>query len=222
VTVRAARLRELARGKAERDAELVAWTPKEVLTFERHRTAPVKTGADLLWVVEAVLKDIQFQFSKGDASSRRVLQRAQDEQEVQNWLVEQLNLRSCERFRAFREAEVAHGDKPDIIVASTSASCEVAIEVKQSKRWTVRQLMGALRNQLAEDYLKPEARRHGILVITHHLARRWRDVETDELMTVDKLIVRLAAAADALTHNSAGVITVRCFGIDSSDPPLQD
>jgi hypothetical protein len=218
VVLRAARFRELARRKAEGDAELLAWAPNEVLTFERKRTAPVKTGADLLRLVEAILKDIQFQFAKEDASSRRVLQHAEDEDEVQNWLVEQLNLRARDRFRAFREAEVSEGDKPDVIVASTSASCEVAIEIKHSKSWTLRQLDHALRNQLAEDYLKPAARRQGILVITHHHARQWRDTETNESVTFPGLIERLAATAATLTRNAAGAITVKCVGIDSTDP----
>jgi hypothetical protein len=219
VASRAARFRELARGMAERDAELPAWTPKEVVNFERERTAPVKTGGDLLRLVEAILKDIQFQFTKGDASSRRVLQRAEDEDEVQNWLVEQLNLRARDRFRAFREAEVAQGDKPDIIVVSTSAPREVAIEVKHGKRWTVRQLHSALCNQLAEDYLKPDARRHGILVITHHRARQWRDTETNEPMTFLGLIERLSTTAATLIHNAVGAIEVKCMGIDATDPP---
>jgi hypothetical protein len=219
VALRVARFRELARGMAERDAEPLAWTPKEVLNFERECTAPVKTGRDLLRLVEAVLKDVQFQFTKEDASSRRVLQRAEDEDEVQNWLVEQLNLRARDRFRAFREAEVAQGDKPDVIVASTSASCEVAIEVKHGKRWSVRQLDAALRNQLAEDYLKPAARRHGILVITHHRARQWRDTETNEPMTFPRLIERLSATAATLSRNAVGAIEVKCLGIDSTDPP---
>jgi hypothetical protein len=218
VAQRAPRFRELARGKAQRDAEPPPWTLGEILAFERARTAPAKTGTDLLGVVEAVLKDIQFQFDKGDASSRRLLRHAQDEDEVQNWLAEQLSFRSRGRFRAFREAEVAQRDKPDIIVASTSASCEVAVEVKHSKQWTYRQLDDALRHQLAEDYLKPETRRHGVLVITHHQPRQWRDTETNEWLTFDSVIRRLAATAATLVWNSSGAIEVRCLGIDSSDP----
>jgi hypothetical protein len=216
--VRAHRFRELARGKAEQDAELLAWSANEVLTFERKRTAPVMIGADLLRVVEAALVDIQFQFDKEDASSRRVFRRAEEEDEVQSWLVEQINFRARGRFRAFREAEVAQGNKPDIIVSSTSASCEVAIEVKHSKNWTLRQLDDALRQQLAEDYLKPDKRRHGVLVITHHFARQWRDTETNEMITFDKLILRLAEAASKILRNSAGAIEVKCLGIDACDP----
>jgi len=48
-------------------------------------------------------------------------------------------------IHAFREAEVAIRDKPDVIIASTSAPCEVAIEVKHGgKGWTARDLESAL------------------------------------------------------------------------------
>jgi hypothetical protein len=147
-----------------------------------------------------------------------LLQRAQDEDEVQNWLADQLNLRSRGRYRAFREAQVAQGDKPDVIVVSTAASCEVAVEIKHSKNWTLRELDFALRRQLAEDYLKPEARRHGVLLISHHRARQWRDTETNERMTFIGLIQRLSAVAASLNNYSSGAIEVRCLGIDSSDP----
>src|SRR5712675_1999373 len=106
-------------------------------------------------------------------SSRALMERAKDEDEVQHWLAEQMNARAKGRFHVVREAEVAIGDKPDLIVASTSAPCQVAIEVKHGGMgWSARDLEKALRTQLAEDYLKPENRRHGVLVITHHRDRR--------------------------------------------------
>ena len=168
--LRSHRFYELARQKAEQDTERPAWSAPEALTFHRERTAPAKTGADLLRVVMGVLADIAQNLTHGDVTSRPLLERAKDEDEVQNWLVEQMNARARGRFHAgFREAEVAAGDKPDVIIASTSAPYEVAIEVKHGgKGWTARQLEHALRTQLAEDYLKPETRRHGVLVISHH------------------------------------------------------
>ena len=128
--IRAERFKELARGKAERDTELPAWNEAEVVSFEQGHTAPAKTGIDLLRIVMSVLNDIQFQLTNGDVSSRPLLERAKDEDEVQKWIVEQMNYRSRGRFAAYREAEVARGDKPDVIVSSTSAQCEVGIEVK--------------------------------------------------------------------------------------------
>jgi hypothetical protein len=82
--------------------------------------------------------------------------------------------------------------------------------------WTVRQLEKALRNKLAKDYLKPSNRRHGLLVITHHGIRHWRDPETKKPMTFDALIHRLDKIAETLTENYSGPIEVKCFGIDAS------
>jgi hypothetical protein len=164
----------------------------------------------------AVLEDIAQNLTHGDVTSRPLLERAKDEDEVQNWLVEQMNARARGRFHAFREAEVATGDKPDVILASTSALCEVAIEVKHGgKGWTARDLEQALRSQLAEDYLKPESRRHGVLVITHHRDRRWLRVSAKKPIAFSDLISWLNEIATTITRNTVGPIVVKVFGINA-------
>jgi hypothetical protein len=214
--VRSERFKELARGKAERDAEYPAWTIPEVITFETQYTAPVKTGADLLGLVLGVLADITFRLDKGDSTSRQLLERARDEDEVQNWLTEQIHLRSFGRYHAYREAQVAQGDKPDIIVASAAAQCEVAIEVKHGgKGWTATELEQALRIQLATDYLKPLTRRHGVLVITHHRDRRWLDPSTRKPLSFEAVISWLSDIAKTLVETDSGAIEVHCVGINA-------
>lgn len=217
--MRRERFEELARGKAERDSELPEWSPAEVVALEQLHTAPVKTGEDLLRVVMTVLRDIQFQMDKGDVTSRPLIQRAQDEDEARNWLVEQMNARARERFLAYREAQVANKDRPDIIIASNAAHCEVGMEVKHGgKKWTKRQLEEALRVQLATDYLKPATRRHGVFVITNHGPRRWRDLETKQLLDFVKLTAWLSGIAVSIGENSSGLVQVRCFGLDVAGP----
>jgi len=216
--VRATRFKELARSKAENDSELLSWSVPELLKFENEHTAPVKTGNDLLRVVLAVLNDIQFQLTQGEVSSRSLLEKAQDEGEVKNWLVEQMNYRSRGRFHAYREAEVSQGNKPDIIIASTSAQCEVAIEVKHGgMKWSYRDFEKALRKQLAEDYLKPITRRHGILLISHHGKRQfWQETGTKKKLGFVDLIQSLNDIARTLLENEAGPIEGKCFGIDAT------
>jgi hypothetical protein len=214
--VRSERFRELARGKAERDAEYPAWTIPEVIAFETKHTAPVKTGAELLRLVLGILNDIVFRLTKGDATSRQLLERATDEDEVQQWLTEQMQLRSQGRYHAYREAQVAQGDKPDVIVASTAAQCEVAIEVKHGgKGWTANQLEQALRIQLAVDYLKPTTRRHGVLVITHHRDRRWLDPSTRTPLSFEAVINWLSDIAATLVETDNSAIEVHCVGINA-------
>jgi hypothetical protein len=211
------RLRELARGMAERDTEISPWTVADVLTMERRYTAPVKTGPDLFRMVLFRLDDINFSFAHADASSRRVLEVAPDEKAVQTWLAEQLNLRANGCYHAHREVEVAGGKEPDVIVSSTSASCHVAIEVKHGRmKWTVRQLEKALQKQLADDYLKPESRRHGVFVVTHHGTRTWLHPETRKVLIFPELIAYLADFASTLRSNTCGPIEVAVRGIDAS------
>ncbi len=214
--LRSHRFHELARGKAERDTEPPAWTPAETVTFERQFTAPAKTGADLLRVVNGVLGDIAQNLTIGDFTSRALLERAKDEEEVQHWLAEQMNARAKGRFHAVREAEVAIRDKPDLIIASTSAPCQVAVEIKHGgKDWSARDLESALRTQLAEDYLKPENRRHGVLVITHHRNRRWLRISDNKPISFADLIQWLSGIAPTITQNAAGQIVVKCVGINA-------
>ncbi len=214
------RFRELAHGKAERDSDTPAWKEAEVVAFERQKTAPVKTGGDLLRIVSAVIQDIQHDLTRGDVTSRPLLKRAESEDELQHWIVEQMNFRSRGRFHAHREAQVAKGDKPDVIVSSTAADCQVALEVKHGGMgWTPRQLEDALRNQLAENYLKVSTRRHGIMLISHHGRRQWRDPETGKMLPFNSLVERLCSTARTLIENENGdPIEVRCFGLDTSGP----
>jgi hypothetical protein len=145
-----------------------------------------------------------------------LLERAKDEDEVQHWLVEQINARARGRLHAFREAEVAARDKPDVIIASTSAVCEVAIEVKHGgKGWTARDLERALRTQLAEDYLKPGNRRHGVLVITHHRDRRWLRISDNKPISFSDLIAWLSEKAATVTQNAAGPVVIKAVGINA-------
>ena len=133
-----------------------------------------------------------------------------------NGSLNRCNSRSRGRYHAYREAQVARGDKPDMIVASAAAQCEVAIEVKHGgKGWTATQLEQALRNQLAVNYLKPATRRHGILVITHHRDRQWLDPLTRKPMSFDAVIGWLSNIAATLVETDSGAIEVKCTGINA-------
>jgi hypothetical protein len=80
--------------------------------------------------------------------------------------------------------------------------------------WTVRELEKALRKQLAEDYLKPETRRHGVLVISYHGKRTWRDPDTKATLYFSDVIARLQKIALGILRNKLGAINVKVFGLD--------
>jgi hypothetical protein len=210
------RFRELAQRRAEQDAETPAWSPADVVEFERHHAARAKTGDDLLRITAGILNDIQTGFLQNDASSRHVLESAPDEEAVQHWLAEQFRLRSRDRFHVHREVEVANRKEPDIVLASTSAAVEVAVEVKHGgKGWTVTALEDALRHQLVGDYLRTATRRHGVLVITRHSTRRWEEPDTDRKLDFEQLLERLCRFAETIRYNETGPITALVIGLDA-------
>jgi hypothetical protein len=216
-TGNALRLSELAHRKAASDGDLVPWKATEVCSLEKNHTAPVKTGADLLRLVLAVLSDISTSFNQSDASSRGVLAFANDENDVQNWLTEQLSFRAKSRYHTQREPKVAKSNEPDIIVSSTSANIQVAIEVKNAnKGWTVKNLEGALQGQLARDYLRANNRRHGILVVSLHRPRTWRP--EGQVWSFDEVIGHLKDVASNMKTNETGLVEVHAFGINATGP----
>lgn len=180
--------------------------------------APIANGADLMGVALDLLDAIEASFGENDMSSRAVVGTAENEAAVQEWLGDALNLRSDGRFHAHREAQVVHDDRPDIILSSTSSTDQLAIEVKHGDMgWSLAALREALAAQLAEQYLLPTNRRHGILVISHHRETRfWKDKAKRRRMSFSALIADLQRQAETITSNATGPITVAVRGLDAT------
>nr|VFK77949.1 MAG: hypothetical protein BECKSD772D_GA0070982_100418 [Candidatus Kentron sp. SD] len=153
------------------------------------------------------------EYGYDQANSRR----AETEKEVQEWLGEQMDLRSKGRYHAHRGTEVSQRNRTDIIVSSTAAKVEVVIEIKHGgKSWSGRALKAALEKQLTGKYLNPRERRHGILLITHHGEKGWQHPDTRKRLGFGGLIEYLRKVADSTTENQYGPVQVRVFGLDAS------
>jgi len=210
------RFLELARRMAERDAEQSPWSTKELLAFEREYVSPIRTGHDLHRVAQQVLSEIVWDFGSGDASSRAVLETARDEDAVQEYLHEQFRLRAKDRYHVAREAEIAEGNMPDILLSAVGAPFAVAVEVKHGgKGWSTNELEASLRTQLAEDYLRPSERRHGIFVVSNHKSRGWKHPKTGKKLSFEEVIAYLQSCAHGIAANDSGPISVVVVGIDA-------
>jgi hypothetical protein len=210
------RFRELARRMAERDSDVTAWRPSEVLAFEHDKTLPIKSALQLYKLVQSVIKEIGWEFDNSDASARAVLETARDEKAVQEWLAAEINHRAKGRYHASRESEVAEGNMPDVLISAVGAQVEVAVEAKHGgKEWSTKQLEESLRNQLAEDYLRPVTRRHGVFVVTNHRKRGWMHSATQKRLTFGEMIAYLNGVAAGLKRNSVGDIAVTVIGVDA-------
>lgn len=211
------RFRQLARGMAERDAEFLSWTENDILKFESQYIAPIKNADALYECVLNVLDDIRHNFKHSDASSKRLLSNLdkKDEESVQNWLAEQLRLRANGRYHVHREAEVASHNMPDIMISAAGGLFEIAIEIKQADSWSINELKTALTQQLAEDYLKTNNRRYGILFLTHHRTKQWNHPKLKHTKLIfTELMTFLSDIAITTKTNVTGKIDVSVFGLD--------
>lgn len=214
---RGLRFRQLARGMAERASEKPAWTEADVVAFEEALQGPVRTGEELLNLACELIDHINSDIRFGDFSIQPLLESAADEFAVQNWLAYEYNRSANGRFTTAREKQVKSDKRPDIALTAAVSGREVAIEIKHGEmNWTLRDLREALSSQLAEDYLLPLSRRHGLFVITNHrLTRFWKSEDKSQRLRFDEVLGILKADALALTSNSAGFIQVEVRGIDA-------
>jgi hypothetical protein len=215
------RFLELARRMAERDADVSAWRPAEVLAFEHDKTLPIKSAPQLYKLLQSNISEIDWEFHYADASARAVTETARDEKALQEWLATEINHRAKGRYHASRrESEVAEGNMPDVLISAVGALAEVAVEVKHGgKKWSTKQLEESLRYQLAEDYLRPATRKHGVLVVTNHKKRGWTHPATRKRLTFVQMIAYLNSVATGLKRNSVGDIAVTVVGIDAAKKP---
>lgn len=216
------RFRQISREMAERDSELFPWTEDNINEFEQKNLTPILGGYDLYHLALNILDDISFSLRNSDASSLRLLRalsniQSDDEESVQGWLAEQFILRSDSRYHTHRESEISDSNKPDIILSGTNALVEVAIEVKQADSYSPNELKDALETQLAKKYLKPNTRKHGVLVLTDHGRRKWKHPVTKKRLTFEQLLVLLTDIGNKINTDPNTDFRISVYGIDAKE-----
>lgn len=214
------RFRQLARSMAERAAEKPAWTEEDVVRFENTLCSPVRTGMELLDLACEMIDQINHDIRFGDFSIQPILETAENEFAVQNWLAYEYNKLADGRYATAREKQVKGDKRPDIALAAAISGSEIAIEIKHGgKDWTLRDLRDALRGQLAGDYLLPRNRRHGLFVVTNHRSTRfWVNDDKSHRLKFSEVVEILKNDALTLKVNGAGTIQVEVRGIDAAVP----
>ena len=227
-----------ARTAAELIGDFTTFTIEEFTNLQEQHFHTISNANDLFRVVNNVLAAIKQQLGNSDSSTKLLLEslgkiyavkkfvrkkypkalpdvRSSDEEAVQNWLAEQLRLRSNGRYHVQREPRVAKKKMPDIIVSDSESRFEVAIEIKQADSWSPNQLIEALDVQLAETYLKPEYRRHGVLFMTDSGRRAWwTHPDTRKRLRFDELTQFLSDRAGMKVSNEMGTISTSVVGVD--------
>jgi hypothetical protein len=71
-----------------------------------------------------------------------------------------------------REGHVVDKNEPDIRFQAKASDAKVPMEIKVAESWTLKELEGALTEQLIGRYLRDRLNRCGILLLVHQQSRR--------------------------------------------------
>ncbi|RAI27513.1 hypothetical protein CH339_09760 [Rhodobium orientis] len=208
-----------AKSMLERDSERAAWNEAEVLSFEQAFTAPIKNGIQLHAAVMHALQSFYDGLTNNDASICGLLQtfsqcEERDEAALRDAILSNLIDNNAQVFHSARENQVGRKKRPDIFIAGATCPFQVAIEVKQADQWSGTDLFAALEDQLVGQYLYPENRRNGVLLLINTDPKKsWELPGRKRRSTFAELMEALQVRADELS-NTEGRERVSVFSID--------
>ena len=210
-----------AKAMLERDSERQKWSADELLAFEKHFLAPIKNGKQLHAAVMHALERIRDDLTYADASIAEILKivaqkNVRDENALRNAVMSRLIDGNPTLFHAARENHVGQEKRPDIFIAGATCPFQVAVEVKQADYWTGSDLVRALETQLVGQYLYPQRRRNGVLLLINTGAKKsWQIPGNPKRLGFTALVQALQTTASSLS-NVDGRENVSVFGLDVS------
>ena len=141
--------------------------------------------------------DMQHDLLYDDFAQGATLQGLPDENAVQNWIADRLNVKKGLAYSVERESHVVDEKEPDVRLRAKAGGASVPIEIKVPESWTLKELEAALIDQLCGQYLRARDARHGILLLVHKKPRSkgWQDTETGAFLTFSEVVSRLEALA---------------------------
>jgi len=198
-----ARLRELAKERAEKDSESAPWKPGEAAAFEKTAETEPQTPRDLQLLGLRRLFDMQHDLHHDDFQQGDTLAGLENENAVQRWTADRLRMKQGRSYSVEREVHVADENEPDVRLRAKVTDASVPIEIKVAESWTLGELEGALTNQLCEKYLRAKDGRHGILLLVHQAPRRngWPD-HAGKALTFGEVVDHLREMAVAISGSS--------------------
>lgn len=214
------RLQLLARERAADDAEFLPYGPEDVIALENSLETPPQDKDSLFDLMMERLEELADDYSHGEYSNRRTIQRISEEPEMQRTLAGQLQLKANGAYKVTREEAVADDNKTDIRLLSIIGNQKAVIEVKiADNRWSLSDLLKALREQLVGKYLRDANCKAGCLLLTNHDKKKfWIHPDTRCRIYFSELIAFLNEMAAALEEEKLHTIRISVFGLDLTEP----
>lgn len=208
------RMDYLAKERAALDAEFDPWIGSAVAEFSISPTKTPRSEADLYETALVRLDDLKLDIEDGDESEVVLLKKLTKETEVRTIFANRLRKSSRLLYTIGSEEELADATRTDIRFNAPQVSAPVPVELKIADKWTFRELLERLENQLIGQYMRVS--RYGIFLLVHNgkKNRHWRDTRTNKLVTFTELVDALKQNLDDLMQKYRNIAGMEIVGID--------
>jgi hypothetical protein len=209
-------MRKLAYKRAEGDADLEAWSERQVRDYDQHQIKTPVTHRQLFELTVNRLIDLKAWVERGNESPYKTWQRVDGETEMRNLVAGWLNSMSYGRYTCAQENELPNRQRPDIWTQNANVLSPVPIELKLlDKSWSGPKLCERLRNQLAGDYLREESAGCGVMLLIwqgQSAKTSWRI--GGQKITLTRLKEALTLYWDSISHSYPGIDAIEVIIID--------
>lgn len=204
-----------AKAKAEMDADIDAWSPRQVRDFHDKLECTPENHRDLADLARLRLLDLKDDLENGDSSIAEILQNVEHETDIRKFIGRELREKAFDRYSIPQEEELADAKKPDLRFHGTSFDGPVPVELKLADNWSGPKLLERMENQLCGDYLRDNRSNRGFFILVYRGKKKsWKIPDTVKSVNFSELITALEKHWKKIAFNYPGIDHVDVIGID--------
>lgn len=207
------RLLTLARDKAAEEGDIATLSEREISDLDRRHEAAPTTRDDLFALLSDRLDDLE-EALRGDTSPRAAWSRITVEREMRQVIAHELKAMANGMYSVPQESITADENRTDIRLSVAGHDLEAVIELKLGERWSGRELRDTLNDQLVTQYMAPENRRAGCLVVTVAGDRSWQHPDAGAPLDITGLQAMLDEEAERIVAQMGGQLRLMARVLD--------
>jgi hypothetical protein len=204
-----------AKEKATLDADGPPWSPRQVREFHERLERTPSNHRDLWYLALDRVSGLKHDLEDGDTSIASILQRADRETEIRNYIGNWCREHAGGKYTISQEDELADAKRPDLRFHGVGFDAPVPLELKLADKWTGPHLFERLEIQLVGDYLRDRRSSRGIFGLIYlGIKSSWDLPNGKRAESFNDLIEALQNHWTILAPQFSAVEDISVIGID--------
>lgn len=198
------RIQVIAEDRWAEEIDTDCYNDDQAKELDTKHEAPPSTNEAMFNVMVGRLEDINEMLLRDD-SLLAIWALIKEETLMRRAFAHELGNKSNGIYKPNQEAVTGDEKETDIRLCSRISNHEAVIELKLAEKYSARELLDALHNQLVRKYMKPDNRRSGCLLLTLSKEKKWKHPDDGSLIDFDTLIQLLQDEAKRIMKSMGGL-----------------